>query len=254
MSKLTLTFLGTGSSSQIPVYNCTCIACQRAHQDPRWVRRPCSAVIENTHGKWLIDSGLMDLTTRFAPHELKGILQTHYHADHAQGLLHLRWGVGLKIPVYGPVDDLGFADLYKHPGILDFQLGFQAFDTQRFPGFSVMAIPLQHSRPTMGYLISSLEGENIAYLTDTCGLADDVMQFLSALPLKYAIVDCSYPSATQPRNHNDLTMALEMLEQLAPEQGFLTHIDHRVDAYLMEHPEALPEDVSVAQDGMKLVL
>ncbi len=254
MSRLIFSFLGTGSSSQVPVYNCDCPACQRARRDETWVRRPCSALIENSHGKWLIDSGLMDLTDRFAPHELKGILQTHYHADHVQGLLHLRWGIGLKIPVYGPMDEVGFADLYKHPGILDFQPGFAPFATQSFPDFSVMAIPLQHSKPTVGYLISTLAGENLVYLTDTCGLADDVMQFLSALPLKYAIVDCVYPPATQPRNHNDLTQALAIVEQLSPEQGFLTHIDHRVDAYLMEHPEALPPDVYLAKDGMQLVL
>lgn len=251
---LKFTFLGTGSSSQIPVYNCDCLACQRARKDTQFVRRPSSAVIENASGKWLIDSGLTDLTQRFSANELKGILQTHYHADHAQGLLQLRWGVNARIPVYGPVDEVGFADLYKHPGILDFQPGFAPFDIQTFEGFSVMALPLQHSRPTLGYLISTPNGENLAYLTDTCGLADEVMQFLSALPLRYVVLDCSYPPLECPKQHNDLTTALDILEQLAPEQGFLTHIDHKVDTYILQNPHILPTNTMLAKDGLSVVL
>ncbi len=41
--------------------------------------------------------------------------------DHVQGLFPLRWGVGDKIPVYGPPDEQGCDDLFKHPGLLDFQ-------------------------------------------------------------------------------------------------------------------------------------
>ncbi|WP_201289320.1 phosphonate metabolism protein PhnP [Pelistega ratti] len=247
-------FLGTGSSSQVPVYNCSCIACQRAVNDSRYIRRPASAVISDTQGKWLIDSGRMDLTILFAPQALKGIFQTHYHADHAQGLLQLRWGVNVKIPVYGPIDEVGFADLYKHPGILDFQAGFEPFDIRNFGDFSMMALPLEHSKPTVGYLLSTPNGENLVYLTDTIGLREDVLQFLGAIPLKYAVIDCSYPPATEPRNHNDLTMALSLLEVLGAEQSFLTHIDHKLDAYLIENPDVLPEHIALAQDGMSVIL
>ena len=115
-----LTLLGTGDARQVPVYGCDCPACRNARADAGLRRRPCSALLECAGQRWLIDSGLVDLCERFPPHSLDGILQTHYHADHAQGLLHLRWGQGLVIPVHGPADPEGLADLYKHPGILDF--------------------------------------------------------------------------------------------------------------------------------------
>ena len=79
-------------------------------------------------------------------------LQTHYHADHAQGLLHLRWGQGLVIPVHGPDDPEGLADLYKHPGILDFSQPFMALERRQLGELKVTALPLTHSRPTFGYL------------------------------------------------------------------------------------------------------
>lgn len=35
-----LTFLGTGNSAQMPVYNCDCVACARARSDVRHARLP----------------------------------------------------------------------------------------------------------------------------------------------------------------------------------------------------------------------
>ncbi|MEX0633936.1 hypothetical protein M8494_25840 [Serratia ureilytica] len=40
--------------------------------------------------------------------------------DHVQGLFPLRWGCGNSILVYGPPDEQGCDDLFKHPGILGF--------------------------------------------------------------------------------------------------------------------------------------
>ena len=58
------------------------------------------------------------------------------------------------------------------------------------------------------------------------------------------------PAAPQtPRNHNDLTRALRIAESLAVEQTVLTHAGHRLDAWLMEHPDALPAGVRMGHDG-----
>ncbi|MBV4398060.1 phosphonate metabolism protein PhnP [Advenella alkanexedens] len=250
-----LTFLGTGDTAQVPVYNCQCPACQRAGQDARFVRKPSSVLVQSGAGQWLVDSGHMDLCQRFAPGTLSGILQTHYHADHAQGLLHLRWGVGLRIPVHGPFDEAGFADLYKHPGILDFSQPFAAFETRQLGAqFQVTALPLVHSKPCFGYFFE--EGERrIAYLTDTVGLGADTYAFLKQRPLDYCIVDCSHPPRdTPPRNHNDLNTALKMCEGLAIGVLLLTHIGHEMDNWLINNPDSLPANVKVARDGQVLTV
>lgn len=252
-----LTLLGTGDARQVPVYNCSCPACDAARVYPSRRRGPCSALIECGEQRWLIDSGLPDLTERFAPHSLSGILQTHYHADHAQGLLHLRWGQGLVIPVHGPEDAEGLADLYKHPGILDFSQPFLAFERRQFGPLQVTALPLNHSRPTFGYLLASgdLAGRSrrIAYLTDTLGVPEASCAELQRAALDLLVLDCSMaPQPQAPRNHNDLTRALEVIERLRPAQAVLTHIGHQLDAWLLEHPEALPPGVSLGSDGQVL--
>ncbi|MCY1538689.1 Phosphoribosyl 1,2-cyclic phosphate phosphodiesterase [compost metagenome] len=188
---------------------------------------------------------------------MNGILQTHYHADHAQGLLHLRWGQGLTIPVYGPADPEGLADLYKHPGILDFSQPFSAFERRALGELSVTALPLNHSKPTFGYLFEGLgadgKGRRIAYLTDTLGVPPASCVALLEQPLDLLVLDCSMaPQPQAPRNHNDLTRALEVVERLQPGETVLTHIGHGFDAWLLDNPAALPAGVSLGFDGRVL--
>jgi len=53
-----LTLPGTGDARQVPVYNCSCPACDSARVYPARRRGPCSALIECGTQRWLIDSGL----------------------------------------------------------------------------------------------------------------------------------------------------------------------------------------------------
>src|SRR3546814_646352 len=244
-----LSLLGTGNAAQVPVYNCDCAACRRARTGPRHRRGPCSDLFESGAGRWLIDAGLTDLTQRFPPGSLSGILQTHYHADHAQGLLHLRWGKGLRIPVLGPPDPEGLADLYKHPGILDFSRTLNAFQPVSLDGLTVTPLPLMHSKLTYGYAFDDGR-QRFAYLTDTVWLPLDTQNYLKQQPLDLLVLDCSYPPMAQaPRNHNDLTRALEIVASLDVRTTVLTHIGHDFDAWLMEHGDTLPAGVSVGGDG-----
>lgn len=252
---LKFSFLGTADSAQVPVYNCDCAACLRARQEKIYHRLPASALLETEQGAWLIDSGLMDLAQRFAPGTLQGVFQTHYHADHVQGLLHLRWGVNMRLPVYGPDDPEGFADLFKHPGILDFSNPFSAFETRQMPGFTVTALPLIHSKMTYGYVFVSEQGKSIAYLTDTVGLSVRVTEYLCLLKLDVMVIDCSHPPQETPRrNHNDLNLVFALQEKIQAKKVILTHISHDFDCWLMQFGSRLPSNYLVAQDGLSFEL
>ncbi len=116
-----LTFLGTGGAQQVPVFGCDCLICQRARREPAFRRRACSAMLNYQGETTLLDAGLPALERRFSAGQIQRFLLTHYHMDHVQGLFPLRWGCGNSIPVYGPPDEQGCDDLFKHPGILAFQ-------------------------------------------------------------------------------------------------------------------------------------
>ncbi|PSL16232.1 5-phospho-alpha-D-ribosyl 1,2-cyclic phosphate phosphodiesterase [Marinobacterium halophilum] len=243
-----LIFLGTGDVRQVPVYGCKCDACQAARADARLRRRPCSALLDTGRHRILIDGGLTDLAERFAPGDLAAILLTHYHVDHVQGLFHLRWGVNDSIPVYGPDDHNGCADLLKHPGILDFRPPLTPLMPFTLGDVEITPLPLQHSKPTFGYLFE-LKGQRIAYLTDTVGLPENTEAFLAQFDELEIVIDCSQPPQTQPpRNHNDLNLVLAIHQRLQPKQTWLTHLSHDMDAWLMTHK--LPTGVRVARDGL----
>lgn len=247
-SRLCLTFHGTGDAGGLPLYGCKCRACVRAKRDPDYIRRPCSALVESAGVRLLIDAGLPDLAERFPAGSLSGILLTHYHPDHAQGLLPMRWGSGLPIVVWGPPDTQGFADLYKHQGILHFKT-LVPFEPLRVGDITITPLPLIHSKPTFGYHIESL-GVKVAYLTDTVGLPLKTLNFLIKTSPDRIILDCTYPPRDiMPRNHNDVTMAMEIIASIGTREVILTHIGHEMDEWLLKEGNNLPKSVLVARDG-----
>jgi phosphoribosyl 1,2-cyclic phosphate phosphodiesterase len=243
-----LTFLGTGDARQVPVFGCNCHACEAARNDQTLRRRPCSALLEFKGVKLLLDGGLTDLAERFRPGELNAILLTHYHVDHVQGLFHLRWGLGEQIPVFGPEDNAGCADLLKHPGILDFRKPLQPFTAIAIGPLKITPLPLQHSKPTFGYLLEAA-GRRLAYLTDTVGLPKATIAFLQAYSALELVIDCSEPPQLEPpRNHNDLNLVLQTQEQLKPKAIWLTHLSHNMDGWLLDNQ--LPEGLYVTRDEL----
>lgn len=243
-----VTFLGTGAAGGVPLYGCGCTACKRAGNNPRCVRRPCSALIESGDTRVLIDAGLTDLHERFPPGSLDAIVLTHFHPDHVQGLFHLRWGKGLCIPVYAPPDSEGCADLYKHPGVLEFR-ALAKFEVFTIGKLTLTPLPLIHSRVTFGYAIESPAGGRFAYLTDTAGLPPRTLAHLQSWRADALALDCSHPPRTGPGNHNDWTLAAEIVSSITPGQAWLTHVGHQLDEWLLHTAPVLPAGTTVAMDG-----
>lgn len=191
----------------------------------------------------------MDLHERFAPGSLSAIVLTHFHPDHVQGLFHLRWGRGEPVAVYAPPDTEGCADLYKHPGLLDFRQ-LAKFEPQRVGSLVFTPLPLVHSRPTFGLAVQADDGARFAHLTDTLGLPPQTVAFLKAWRADGLAIDCSHPPQREtPRGHNDWPHALAAIASVAPGHAWLTHLSHEVDDWLMGARPMLPASVTVARDG-----
>ncbi|MBY4677499.1 phosphonate metabolism protein PhnP [Marinobacterium arenosum] len=246
-----LQLLGTADVRQVPVYGCDCRACRRARREPAAVRRPCSALLAVAGERYLIDGGLSDLCERFPPGTLQGILLTHYHMDHVQGLFHLRWGKAEPLPVYGPDDPDGCADLYKHPGMLSFQPPLEPFQPLQLGAVELVPLPLAHSKPTFGYLFRAA-GSSAAYLTDTKGLPPETERFLQQQSPDLLVIDCSSPPGVANRNHNNLDEVLAIRRAVNPHRLVLTHLSHKMDLWLLDNP--LPAGVVAGHDGMCLEL
>ncbi|PKM44705.1 MAG: phosphonate metabolism protein PhnP [Gammaproteobacteria bacterium HGW-Gammaproteobacteria-1] len=249
-----ITFLGTGDAGGVPLYGCDCPACARARAVSEFRRRPCTALVEAGNTRILLDAGLSDLTERFPPGSLTAIVLTHFHPDHVQGLFHLRWGVGERIPVLGPPDSEGCADLHKNHGLLEFRR-LKKYEPVAIGNLTLTPLPLIHSKVTFGYAMEDLAGRRLAYLTDTIGLPPRTEAFLSDWRPEVVALDCTEPPRpVPPRNHNDLTRALAIAGKLEQAETWLTHASHDLDAWLLESANDLPTGINVAHDGLVVSL
>src|SRR4051794_30062882 len=99
----TLTFLGTGTSTGVPMLGCDCAVCRSP--DPRNRRDRCAALVRTATGNILIDTPpeLRHELLRAGNPPVHAVLYTHYHADHLFGLDDLRQLprlIGGPVPVY----------------------------------------------------------------------------------------------------------------------------------------------------------
>jgi phosphoribosyl 1,2-cyclic phosphate phosphodiesterase len=214
-------------------------------------RQPNCALLEAGEVRLLLDAGVMDVAERFPPGMLDAVLVTHFHADHVQGLFHLRWGKG-ALDVYAPNDSEGCADLYKSPGPLKFT-HLSKFDQLELGQVRITAVPLVHSKPTLGYCFE-YDGARLAYLSDCWELPLATLEFLRCWQPDTICLDCTFPPGTeQPRNHFDLSEAIVLAQHFPDSEMVLMHIGHKLDAWLLNNTAALPSSVMLARDGETLI-
>jgi phosphoribosyl 1,2-cyclic phosphate phosphodiesterase len=243
-----LKLIGTGNAAGIPWFGCKCQLCNTAKANKELHRGPTCALLKVEGKTYLIDAGLMNISEKFNDEQLAGIFLTHFHPDHVQGLFHYRWGKGTSVPVYCPPDSEGCSDLYKHPGILDFQRQ-KKFETFEIDNLSVTPIPLIHSKVTFGYIFEYKQ-QRIAYLTDTKGLPPKTADALLDRALDLLVIDTSHPPGVSDKNHNNLDDSIEIHHQVRPGRTILTHISHDFDVWLHDNQPCLPDDMYVANDGL----
>ena len=243
-----LTLLGTGNAAGMPVYGCYCARCSIIRKNSNLRRGPSCALLEVNEKKYLIDAGLMDITERFPAGNLEAILLTHFHMDHVQGLFHLRWGKGKAIPVYCPNDSQGCDDLYKHPGILDFQPR-KKFETFILDDLRVTPLPMIHSKVTFGYVFE-FERQRIAYCTDTKDLPAKTYAYLENNPLDLLVIDTSSPANVENPGHNNLNETLAIHKRIKAKRTVLTHIGHELDIWLSQEENQLPDSVTAGSDDL----
>lgn len=255
-----LTLLGTGNTGMSPVYGCDCMACKRAVEQPQYRRQKTSAVIETNGKQLLLDANCDDLLQRFPSGTIDRILLTHYHMDHIHGLFDLRWGVGDKIAVDGPPDTQGCDDLFKHSGLLDFQLPLTAFQSFEWQNIEITPLPMQHSKICFGYCFSvQAQGDQsikqvtkrLAYLTDTIGLPLETQEWLIQHPIDILLVDCNHSPEynVAKRNHNNLNDVIDIVAAIHPKTTRLIHISHELECWAMQHPEAFNAQFQLGGDS-----
>lgn len=250
-----LTFLGTGTSTGVPVPTCACEVCRSS--DPRDRRLRPSVWVEWSGASVLIDTSI-DLREQALRHRIAridAVLYTHAHADHVLGLDDLRlynWRQGGPVPVFGSSQTLAAIG----------RTFWYVFDAEpaestrptialreiagpfELLGRTVVPVPLLHGRlEILGYRIG-----RIAYLTDVSRIPRTSYALLENLDLLVlnALRDRPHPT------HLTIDQAVVEAERIGARRTVFTHLSH--EARHAEVTARLPRGVELAYDGLTIDL
>jgi phosphoribosyl 1,2-cyclic phosphate phosphodiesterase len=251
---LTLTILGSGTSTGVPVLGCHCAVCRSESVENRRTR--CSALL-----RWGGHSILIDTATDFRQQALReeieridAVLFSHTHADHVHGIDDLRTFTLKKeaIPVYGSAEAMAtiqraFAYIFTDEAEPGFRPRLTLHSVaEPFPlfGRTVVPVPLRHGSGTaLGYRIGGL-----AYLTDCNEVPKDSLPLLEGIEV--LVVDALRFAAHA--SHFNVSAAIAVASRIGARRTLLTHLSHDVDHH--RHAKGLPEGVEFAYDGQTLTL
>jgi phosphoribosyl 1,2-cyclic phosphate phosphodiesterase len=256
MTTRTFSFLGTGTSTGIPMVGCDCAVCRST--DPRNQRYRCAVLIRTQHGNILIDTPpeLRLQLLREQVSVINAVLFTHYHADHLFGLDDLRpvaRHLGHSVPLFCNGETEGkirtaFSYAFgtqadELPAGYIPKLRFERIGTEPFRvlGEEVVPIPMAHGPfDVLGFRLG-----DVAYCTDVSDIPRTSWPRLERL---HVLVLDALRFKPHP-GHFCLDQALDAIARFRPDRAFLTHMSHDI-----EHEEVnrrLPPNVQLAYDGLR---
>jgi phosphoribosyl 1,2-cyclic phosphate phosphodiesterase len=252
---MTLTFLGTGTSTGVPTLACRCRVCNST--DPH-DKRTRPSLLVRFHGRALVIDTTPDFRAqalRESLDRLDAVLFTHSHADHILGLDDVRvyyFRQQRPIPIYADDQCMKaihrtfkyiFDHDYPYGGIarLDPHLIDGPFEVE---GLKIIPVPVMHGNlPILGFRING-----VAYLTDVSEIPESSYPLLEGLEVLILDTLRPHPHPT----HLTVDQALRVMDRLGVPKGYCTHIAHELG-----HEETnarLPPHVRLAYDGLQLEL
>ncbi|AEV29011.1 metal-dependent hydrolase, beta-lactamase superfamily I [Sphaerochaeta pleomorpha str. Grapes] len=255
MKEFSVTFLGTGTSHGIPVIGCECPVCRST--DSRDKRYRSSILL--TQGE---HSLLIDTTPEFRLQALRsgikrldGVLYTHDHADHFNGIDDLRvFCRNESLPVYcsGEVSQtiqtrfnyvLGKFD--EAGGVPHLEVNIlEPYKEVSIAGFPVLPIPIFHGNQR----IFAFRIGSFIYATDCSGIPSESLPYFQGVD---TLVVGSLRYSPHP-THWCVFEATAFAHKVGARRTFLTHMCHDLSHGKLEGE--LPQDIRPAYDTLTITI
>jgi phosphoribosyl 1,2-cyclic phosphate phosphodiesterase len=250
---MTLKFLGTGTSTGVPIVACRCAVCTSS--DPHDKRTRPSILLEYDDRVVVIDT-TPDFRTqalREGLTRLDAVVFTHHHVDHIMGLDDTRvfyFRQQVPLPIYAEARCMAtirtvfsyiFEGNYRFGGVgkLDPHLIEGPFELW---GLKFIPVTVLHGDlPIFGFRF-----RDTAYLTDVSEIPESSIPLLEGLDT--LIID-SLRLRPHP-THLSIAQSLAVVERLKPQRAFFTHIAHELGHEPIN--STLPAHVKLAYDGLSL--
>jgi ribonuclease BN (tRNA processing enzyme) len=228
-----------------------------------------------------LDAGALTSTLSFsAQQKLKAILVTHRHYDHTRDIPAIAFNLFLRggtINVYSISDVCDaimahllngklYAKFWEKPQgnpAVKFNI-IEPGNPEQIQGYNVLAVPVNHSTPTVGYQITSPDGKVVFYAGDTGPGLIDCWRYVSP-QLLIIEVTCSnrYKKFVRDVKHLTPDLLKQELVVFREIKGYLPpvvlvhmnpEIEKEIETEIAVVAESLNSSISLAYEGMQIHL
>jgi phosphoribosyl 1,2-cyclic phosphate phosphodiesterase len=253
---LQITFLGTGTSSGVPMIGCDCEVCISADKKDNRLRS--SILVQSATTSLVVDTGpdFRYQMLRTKTKHLDAVLFTHPHKDHLAGLDDIKaFNFFTKKPMQLYANSLteealrrdfyyAFAE-FKYQGVPEIELN--QIDLTPFTVGDIPVVPVlvwHLKMPVYGYRFG-----NFTYITDANRIENDEKEKIKGSE----ILVLNALRKQKHIAHFTLDEAIDMAKELQIPYTYFTHISHQLGLHHVIEKE-LPTGVHLSYDGLVISL
>ena len=251
---LKITFLGTGTSSGVPMVACDCGVCKS--NDAKDQRLRSSILVQSSKTSFVVDT-TPDFRYQMLREQVKkldAVLYTHPHKDHIAGLDDVKAftfvsGNAMEIFANELTQEALKREFYyiftdkKYPGIP--QVNINTIDLTPFSIGDIPVIPIlvwHLNMPVLGFRFG-----DFTYITDANRMEETEKDKIKGS--KTLVINALRHK--KHLSHFTLDEAINLVQELNVPQAYFTHISHQLGKHQQINSE-LPNGVELAYDGMQL--
>ncbi len=251
---LKITFLGTGTSSGVPMIGCNCEVCRSTDKKDNRLRS--SILVQSLTTTLVVDTG-PDFRYQMLRQNVKhldAVIFTHPHKDHLAGLDDIKaFTYFTKRPMEIYADSLteealrrdfyyAFSDT-KYPGIPELNLNTINLEPFIVGDIPVIPILVWHLKmPVMGFRFGKF-----TYITDANRIDEGEKEKIKGSE----VLVLNALRKQKHISHFTLDQAIELAQELKIPSVYFTHISHQLGRHAEINAE-LPEGMHLAYDGLEI--
>ena len=251
-----VTFLGTGTSSGVPMIGCSCPVCTSTDKKDKRLRS--SILVQSKTTRVVVDTG-PDFRYQMLREDVKrldAVIFTHPHKDHIAGLDDVR---GFNYFMQKPMEAYGnemtlevvirefpyaFTEK-KYPGAPDIHLNTINDEPFQIGDLQITPIIVWHMHmPVMGFRFGKF-----TYITDANRIEEKSMDIIRGSE----VVVLNALRKEKHISHFSLSEAVATVQELKVPTAYLTHISHQLGKH-EDVCKELPVGISLAHDRLVLEL